>query len=110
VQAYLESDAWRAANYGDYLLHQAANLSLDRTITQVIGHETFQRALREYRQLRALEQQKCAPHVHFPCSNDGVPQPELSKKSCYLPFYDFGCGHSCIDEIIEQQQQQAREK
>jgi hypothetical protein len=106
VQTYLESDAWRAANYGDYLLHAAANLSLDRTIEQVIGRETFARALHEYQQLRALEQAKCAPQVEFPCSNDGMPQPDLSKKSCYLPYFDFGCGHACIDDIIKQQQQQ----
>ena len=104
VQRFLESDTFRAANWGDYLLHKAASVSLDRTIDE-IGPERFGRALAEYRRLRAQEQEECAPHVQFPCSNTGVPQPNISKESCYLPFFDFGCGYQCIDDMIARQQQ-----
>jgi hypothetical protein len=100
VQEFLDSDEWRAMNYGDFLLHQAANLSLDVTIDR-LGRDRFDRALTKYRRLRALETVECAPHVKFPCSNEGQAQPKLSKRSCYLPYYDFGCGYNCIDEIVD---------
>lgn len=103
VQRFLKSDVYRAANWGDYLLHKAASISLDRTIDD-IGPERFGRALAEYRRLRAQEQLECAGHVQFPCSNAGVPQPDVSKHSCYLPFFDFGCGYQCIDEMIDRRQ------
>jgi hypothetical protein len=35
VQEFLDSDEWRAMNYGDFLLHEAANQSLDRTIERL---------------------------------------------------------------------------
>jgi Sulfotransferase family len=99
VQAYLGSDEWRASNYGDYLLWMGANASLDRTI-ETLGRERFDAAMKEYSRLRNLEQRLCAPHVVFPCSDSGVPQTHLSKASCYLRNYDFGCGYRCIDEML----------
>jgi hypothetical protein len=100
VQEFLDSDEWRAMNYGDLLLHQAANQSLDRTIER-LGRDRLDRALTKYRRLQALETEQCAQHVNFPCSNEGEAQPKLSKRSCYLPFFDFGCGYKCIDKLIE---------
>eukprot|EP00977_Amphora_coffeiformis_P013617 scaffold3608_cov183-Amphora_coffeaeformis.AAC.4 len=102
VKKFLESDKWKAPNWGDYLLHKAASLSLDRTI-EAIGRERFDMALLEYRRLREMEQVYCAPHVKFPCSDEGIPQPDVSKESCYLPFFDFGCGYKCIDDIVKQE-------
>lgn len=109
VKRFLASDTYRAANWGDYLLHQAASISLDRTI-DAIGPERFGRALAEYRRLRAAEQQECAAKVQFPCSDTGVPQPDISKQSCYLPFFDFGCGYQCIDAMIDRQQKPFEEE
>jgi hypothetical protein len=100
VQKFLDSDEWRAMNYGDFLLHQAANLSLDLTIER-LGRDRFDRAMTTYRRLRALETVECAPHVKFPCSNEGQAQVKLSKRSCYLPLYDFGCGYKCIDQLVD---------
>ena len=102
VKKFLESDKWKAPNWGDYLLHKAASLSLDRTI-EAIGRERFKRALLEYQKLRELEEMHCAPNVKFPCSDEGIPQSDLSKESCYLDFFDFGCGYKCIDDIINNQ-------
>jgi len=104
IQSFLGSDEWRAMNYGDYLLHAAANQSLDRTIER-LGRDRFDRALAEYRRLRAIEEKQCAPHVKFPCNDHGEPQPELSKRSCYLSFYDFGCGYKCIDKMLKDDKQ-----
>ena len=99
VQAFLDSDEWRAMNYGDLLLHEAASLSLDLTIDN-LGRDRFDEELARYRRLRTREAEICAPHVKFPCNNQGVAQPKKSKESCYLPFYDFGCGYKCIDQMI----------
>jgi Sulfotransferase family len=109
VQTYLDSDEWRASNYGDYLLWMGANASLDRTI-EALGRERFDAAMREYTRLRDLEQRVCAPHVVFPCSDSGVPQTHLSKASCYLRNYDFGCGFKCIDEMLLQDASQKEQK
>lgn len=100
VAQYIDSDEWRAINYGDYLLQATANQSLDLTIAR-LGRTRFEAALSEFRTLRAKEQALCAPNVSFPCSNEGVPQPQLATESCYLPFFDFGCGHKCIDQMIK---------
>ena len=102
VVAYLESDAWKASNYGDYLLWHAANQSLDHTIAHVIGRRRFEAALTDYRRWQALERQYCAPNVVFPCSDAGKPQLHLSKDSCYYRVYDFGCGYKCIDRLLLQ--------
>lgn len=109
VQKFLSSPLYRAANWGDYLLHKAASVSLDRTI-DAIGPERFGNALAEYRRWKAKEQVKCAPTVQFPCSKEGFPQPNNSKESCYLPFFDFGCGYQCIDAMIDEEQQQEEEE
>jgi len=100
VGEFLASAQWRAMNYGDYLLHEAANQSLDLTIAAV-GRERFEVALERFRELRRLEQEQCAASVAFPCSNDGKPQIDLAAQNCYLRDFDFGCGYPCIDSMIE---------
>jgi len=103
VHSYLQSDEWRAANFGDYLLYQAANASLDYTIENVIGRESFESTFSEYKRLKSLEAKECAPHVKFPCTNDGEPQPAVAKTNCYLRMYDFGCGYPCLDQLLEKE-------
>ena len=96
VEAYLDSDTWHAMNYGDYLLHSAANASLDLTI-ESLGKERFVKALREYRRLGKLAETMCAPNVEFPCSHQGIYQPSKAAANCYIK--DFGCGYQCLDKI-----------
>lgn len=102
VASFLHSNRWRAMNFGDYILYEAARQSLDRTIHDTIGIVPFQIALQRYRTLKQLEETHCAPNVQFPCSNDGKPQLKVAKENCYLFYYDFGCGYPCIDTIIQQ--------
>ncbi|CAB9525451.1 expressed unknown protein [Seminavis robusta] len=97
VKEYLESDDWKAQNYGDYLLHAAANRSLDLTIER-LGRQRFDVAMERYRLLQKREKEQCAPHVQFPCSKSGQPQPKRARQECYQR--DFGCGYKCIDEIV----------
>ena len=98
VEALLESDSWRAMNYGDYLLHAIAKQSLQRTIESI--QPEFDKALLRYRTLQDLVQAQCANDTHYPCSDKGVPQPELAKESCYVE--DAGCGYKCVDRVVQE--------
>lgn len=85
-------------NYGDYLLHSAASVSLDSTI-RAIGEERFQQAMTKYKTLMALATKKCVPQrIHRPCSSTGKLQIEKASKDCY--HSDAGCGYPCIDEML----------
>jgi len=100
VKAFLESDHYRALNYGDLLMHAASNISLDLTI-QRIGPERFDRAMAEFKRLRAMEQETCAPYIVMACSAEGVPQVKASAESCYIYGRDLGCGYKCVDRIVD---------
>jgi hypothetical protein len=97
VQAYLESPEWYAKNYGDYLLHAATHISLNRTIER-LGVVRFSRSLHEYRRLKSKAEQRCANQTVYHCSVDGKPQRHLSKLNCYSD--DSGCGYPCIDKML----------
>ena len=101
VDDYLKSDEWYAKQYGDYLLLEVVNQSLDKTIDEVIGRPKFQHALNEFLQLKARANQQCGGTAIFPCGIDQsgkvVPQIELSKQNCYQN--DWGCGYPCLDTV-----------
>jgi hypothetical protein len=97
VAAHLTSDEWYAKNYGDYLLHAAANHSLDRTIHR-LGRPRVARALQEYQRLQRKAQVVCANQTISHCSDDGIPQRDLTKDNCYSD--DSGCGYPCIDKML----------
>ena len=71
-------DAYVQANFTvdniDYLLYEAANLSLNRTI-EMLGRDEFQVELKEHLRLQALAEHECMSHAH-PC--DGK-----SRGECY---------------------------
>eukprot|EP00934_Nitzschia_sp_Nitz4_P008754 Nitzschia sp. Nitz4//scaffold120_size68122//29785//31020//NITZ4_006044-RA/size68122-processed-gene-0.45-mRNA-1//-1//CDS//3329534278//8744//frame0 len=96
VKKYLESDEWRAQNYGDYLLHAAANRSLDLTIDR-LGRSDFERSLAEFRALKQQIHAYCENRFVPPCAKDGTLQ--VQNASCYTK--DFGCGYPCVDEYLE---------
>ena len=94
VKDFLQSTTWWAQNYGDWLLHKAASISLDRTIKE-IGVHYFAQAYSDFQEMRNEVMQKCQPI--FPCSHSGTDQSKESRASCYEE--DIGCGYPCIDEI-----------
>jgi hypothetical protein len=100
VIAFVQSDHWKALNYGDYLLHATAATSLNLTINN-IGRDRFNTAMNEYKYLKNLTQESCKEAVHLPCSPSGVAQVEKSAKSCYIKLKDFGCGYACIDRHVD---------
>ena len=100
VKNQLTSDVWYAQNYGDYVLHAAANASLDSTI-DALGRERVEKAVTEYRRLKALASNLCSSTAYFPCSKDGEKQLKQARESCYKK--DFGCGYKCIDEFLKLQ-------
>ncbi len=97
IVAHLESDEWLAKNYGDYLLHAAAILSLEATMDR-LGRERVARALHVYRSLQLQVTQECRNQTIYHCSDAGNPQRPLSKKNCYSD--DSGCGYQCIDSYL----------
>jgi len=99
VKEYLQSKEWLAQNYGDTILHMAVNKSLDMTIDETIGRSAFQRKLVEYKRLKELDMERCAPHTILPCSKDGVNQVGPSRLNCYAE--DYGCGYPCINQMLQ---------
>ena len=98
VRAHLDGPEWHSANYGDYLLREAASQSLDLTIDNVLGRKRFDEALQSFRSLCALAEDRCTSEAIFPCSSDGTPQVERSRESCYEK--DWGCGAQCLDDVF----------
>ena len=97
VQSFLKTTKWGDLNYGDDLLYQAVNASLDRTIDEVIGRATFDAAMAEFQKAKSLAREKC-PTPILACSSNGtfIPRPERDK--CYKE--DAGCGYRCLDKIF----------
>ncbi|GKY91553.1 hypothetical protein MPSEU_000127200 [Mayamaea pseudoterrestris] len=102
VASFLESDQWRASNYGDYVLHAAAHKSLELTIEQ-IGREKFEATLTEYKRLKTIANDRCAHQIHLPCGPEGQLQLDKNKQSCYILAKDFGCAHGCIDAVLDKE-------
>lgn len=94
VNRHLQSQEWFAQNYGDLILYQAANLSLDMTILS-LGLDVFAKALKDFRTLLAKTREVC--HPKLPCSADGTFQYEESLEDCYAEY--TACGYKCFDEI-----------
>jgi hypothetical protein len=95
IVQYLESDAFTAMNYADYLLYHAADASLNQTI-QLIGADRFNRALAEFRALKDKVQEICGERLGPGCTSDG--KPILPLEPCYER--DFGCGYKCINQVL----------
>lgn len=100
MDKYLSSAEWHNRNEITFLLHKAANKSLDLTI-QNIGQDEFNEALAEHKYLMSLINDRCASKAIFPCSKDGKRQVNKSEYDCY--FMDSGCGHPCINQVYAEQ-------
>jgi hypothetical protein len=83
----------------DFLLYAVANRSLDLTI-DTIGKELFQRKLQKYRSMKQYAQDRCLRNTIFPCVTAGQPPLPESQKSCFEG--DIGCGHICVQEVLQQ--------
>ena len=83
-------------SYGDYVLYEAVNKSLDLTIDS-LGRELFEDALDAFIKLKCRAEEKCAADAVFPCSSTGEIQLAESSESCYKR--DWGCGYPCLDTL-----------
>jgi len=104
VEEYTTSDEWYAINYGDYLLYDAANDSLDLTISYIVetvGRDRFDKALESLRNAHRLVSKECSGRTYTQCSSSGEVQLEKSLGDCYTE--DSGCGYRCIDEISQRE-------
>jgi len=91
--------------YGDHILYESVNKSMDKTIKSV-GFEKFQKALDEHFHLLALARDECLPNAVFPCSKNGVRQTKVAATNCY--WDDSGCGYPCLDKIAEMWEKQGK--
>jgi len=98
IEAHFQSQEWKAKNYGDYLLHKAVSLSLDRTITEQLGQDRFDQTLHEYRRLKSKAKALCSDETFSHCSPTGEIQRDVSAENCYGD--DSGCGYPCIDRML----------
>ncbi|GKY95834.1 hypothetical protein MPSEU_000544000 [Mayamaea pseudoterrestris] len=97
LNAYFDSPEWYWINQADYLLHAAANASLDRTIYEVIGERLFEQKLADFRKVQQLVMEYCGDRIlGSGCTNDG--QVMFPLEECYEN--DFGCGYKCVDEAL----------
>jgi len=97
VGKFLESDEWQNKNSADFLLYEAANRSLDKTIAQ-FDKDEFEKELEEYRSLLKSVQSVCEKKTIWRCAEDGTFSKYEAEKNCYT--HDEGCGYPCIDEYI----------
>jgi hypothetical protein len=96
IQDYIASD-FHHGNL-DYDLYIMVNASLDKTIA-ALGREKVDRTRRQLQFLQSRVELECQNEAIFPCSNNGTRQLEASTKNCY--WYDSGCGHACVDRVLE---------
>jgi hypothetical protein len=81
----------------DFLLYNAVNASLELTM-DVLGRDRVHSMARTIERLQQIAQETCEGQANFPCSPDGVFQPQLAEQSCYVQ--DSGCGHECIHRTL----------
>ena len=91
----MSSIHWYTEAFGDYLLIEALNQSIDRTIDEVIIRERFEDALPNFLRMNDISEKNCLSRAIFPCSSNRKKQ-QGPKKDCY--FDDVGCGY--IDALI----------
>mmetsp|Transcript_9969 Transcript_9969/g.14908 ORF Transcript_9969/g.14908 Transcript_9969/m.14908 type:complete len:492 (-) Transcript_9969:78-1553(-) len=101
IDEYIHGD-YQSANKDDYLLYNAAQRSLDKTI-DALGRKRVEENVELLKSLQQQNDEQCASKTTMPC-----PQPKdesmkeehkrLAKESCYKD--DFGCGHACTDEVL----------
>jgi hypothetical protein len=83
VQDYLYND--HAKDNADFLLYEAVNKSLDKTI-EYMGYEKVEQTMKEIIKLQRIAEEHCQDIAAFPCSDEGVYQPKLAKQSCVSLF------------------------
>jgi len=101
IDEYIHGD-YQIANKDDYLLYNAAQRSLDKTI-DALGRHRVEENVKLLRSLQQQNDEQCASKVTMPCPepDDAEKKREhirLVKESCY--FSDIGCGHACTDEVL----------
>ena len=94
IDAYMSGEFLH--NNSDFILYQAANKSLDRTI-DALGRDKADAGVILYRELMSRNEQECRKKAIFPCPvTNRTFRPTID---CY--FYDSGCGYQCTDLVLQ---------
>jgi len=102
IEEFILGD-YQSANKDDYLLYNAAQRSLDKTI-DFLGRQLVEEKVELLKILQQQNEDKCSRNTTMPC-----PAPEddedklrehtrLTYESCY--FGDVGCGHTCTEKLF----------
>eukprot|EP00523_Entomoneis_sp_CCMP467_P009980 CAMPEP_0168721550 /NCGR_PEP_ID=MMETSP0724-20121128/2141_1 /TAXON_ID=265536 /ORGANISM="Amphiprora sp., Strain CCMP467" /LENGTH=464 /DNA_ID=CAMNT_0008768197 /DNA_START=33 /DNA_END=1427 /DNA_ORIENTATION=+ len=81
----------------DYQLHQAANRSLDLTISK-LGRAEFEDKLAKYKHAQSVAKEMCLEKTVFPCSFGGGNTPKQYYNTDCI-WKDSGCAYKCLDEV-----------
>jgi hypothetical protein len=95
MKKFFASEEYKATVANDFLMYQAANKSLDRTLASLdpVEFEKNMAALQRGLQLAA---KNCKGRIRTLCDDGGTPI--LPKNTtCYI--WSEGCDHACVDEL-----------
>ena len=95
MKQYFASEEWKQTVANDFLMYQAANKSLDRTIAS-LDREEFDKNLQALQRGLELANENCNGRIRTMCDAGGNLIPVLNR-TCYI--WAEGCDHDCIDEL-----------
>jgi Sulfotransferase family len=100
MKEYFESQEYVKRSEGDWMLYEAAKKSLDMTI-EMLGQDTFQLYLRQFKAAQKIVQEKCSQNIKYPCSASGVRAPyrRHHDPATDCLWLDSGCGYKCLDRL-----------
>ena len=100
IEEYILGD-YKSTNKDDYLLYNAAQRSLDKTI-DALGRQRVEENIERLKSLQQLNEKQCESEASVcPEPDDEGMQREhirLANERCY--FSDVGCGHACTDKVL----------
>ena len=100
IEEYILGD-YKSENKDDYLLYNAAQRSLDKTI-DALGRQRVEENIELLKNLQQLNEKQCESEASVcPEPDDERKKREhirLANKRCY--FSDVGCGHACTDKVL----------
>jgi Sulfotransferase family len=100
MQRYLDSDEWQRYVQPEMDLYVAISDSLDLTIDHSIGRARFDGALKKFREVIAVVNERCTQEtIRFPCSTAGERRLDADIDCLWR---DLGCGFDCLDRVADE--------
>jgi len=91
---FRSSEEWQKYAETEILLFRAVNKSIDLTI-DAFGRERVAQEVERYERALVYADEQCGHTAVYPCSADGVYQPENT--TCVA--HDWACAHECLETL-----------